>query len=67
MPADNFTAVSILCADSGVGDALSTSVYNMTYEEGLAFVEGLENVEAMWIFSDKRIKYSSGFEKSLVQ
>ena len=67
MPAEHFTAVSILCGDSGIGDALSTSVYNMSYEEGLAFVESLENVEAMWVFSDRTIKYSSGFEKSLVE
>lgn len=64
-PAQNFTAVSILCSDSGRADALSTSVYNMTYEEGLSFIENLEGTEAMWIFPDKTIKYSSGFEKSL--
>lgn len=67
LPAENFTAVSILCADSGIADALSTSVYNMTYEEGLSFIEGLEGVEAMWIFKDRTIKYSSGFEKSLAE
>lgn len=64
-PADHFTAVSILCEDSGKADALSTSVYNMSYEEGLSFIEGLENVEAMWILPDESIKYSSGFEKSV--
>lgn len=65
MPAKHFTAVSILCPDSGIADALSTSVYSMTFQEGLNFIEGLEGVEAMWIFDDKMIEYSSGFEKSL--
>lgn len=62
MPAENFTAVSILCPDSGIADALSTAVYNMTFEEGISFIEGLDGVEAMWVFPDKTIKYSSGFE-----
>lgn len=67
MPADHFTAVSILCKDSGRADALSTAVFNMTYEDGYSFVEGLEGVEAMWVFEDESIKYSSGFEKNLAK
>lgn len=39
----------------------------MTYEEGLSFIEALDGVEAMWIFDDKTIKYSSGFEKNLAE
>lgn len=26
-------------------------------------VEGLDGVEALWVFSDHTMKYSSGFEK----
>jgi thiamine biosynthesis lipoprotein len=66
-PAENFRAVSILCEDSGRADGLSTAVFNMTYEEGLAFIEGLSGVEAMWMLSDETIYYSSGFEKNLVE
>lgn len=66
-PADHFRAVSILCEDSGRADALSTSIYNMSYEEGLSFVESLEGVEGMWILQDKSIKYSSGFEENLAE
>lgn len=62
MPADYFASVSIITKDSGVADALSTSVYNMPYKEGLAFVNALEGVEAMWIMEDGSIQYSENFE-----
>lgn len=63
MPADYFASVSIVTADSGMGDALSTSVYNMPFEEGLAFVNSLEGVEAMWVLHDGSVRYSENFEK----
>lgn len=62
MPSEYFTAVSIVCHDSGMADLLSTAIYNMSFEEGLALIEGLKDTEALWIFPDKSIKYSSGFE-----
>jgi len=67
MPADYFPAVSIITKDSGVADALSTSVFNMPLEEGMAFVNSLEDVEAMWILEDGSIKYSDGFSKYIVE
>lgn len=67
MPADYFQSVSVITKDSGVADALSTSVYNMPYEEGLAFVNGLEGVEAMWIMGDGSIRYSENFEAYVVE
>lgn len=67
MPADYFSSVSIVTTDSGRADALSTSVFNMPFEEGLAFVNGLEGVEAMWILSDGSVVLSAGFESYLVQ
>jgi thiamine biosynthesis lipoprotein len=65
MPAEYFTAVSIICEDSGLADALSTAIYNMSYEKGLALIESLDNVEALWIFRDGSRKYSDGFEALL--
>ena len=61
-PAKYFTAVSIICKDSGVADALSTAVFCMPFEEGLEFINSLPETEAMWIFSDKTVKYSDNFE-----
>lgn len=62
MPSDYFTAVTILCKNSGMADALSTAVFNMPYEEGKEFVESLPDTEALWVFKDGDIKYSTGFE-----
>lgn len=61
-PARYFTAVSIICKDSGVADALSTAVFCMPFEEGLEFINSLPDTEAMWIFSDKTVRYSDNFE-----
>lgn len=65
MPSEYFTAVSIICEDSGMADLLSTAIYNMPYEEGLTLIEGLENTEALWVFHDGSMKYSSGFNSLL--
>jgi thiamine biosynthesis lipoprotein len=62
MPSEYFTAVSIVCEDSGMADALSTAIYNMPYEEGKALIESLDNTEALWILPDGELKYSSNFE-----
>lgn len=61
-PSAYFESVSILCADSGRADALSTAVFNMAFDQGKAFVEELPGVEAMWVFQDGRQEYSKGFE-----
>ncbi len=62
MPSEYFTAVSIICENSGLADALSTSIYNMSYEEGLQLIEELPNTEALWVLKNGDMKYSSGFE-----
>lgn len=67
MPANYFASVSIVTKDSGTADALSTSVFNMPFEEGLAFVNSLENVEAVWVLNDGSIAYSDNFEQYLVK
>lgn len=67
MPADYFASVSIITEDSGMADALSTSVYNMPFEEGLAYVNRMDGVEAMWIFEDGSIRYSEHFEDYVAQ
>lgn len=59
-PADYFVSVTILCKDSGMADALA-KIFNMPYEEGLALIESLPDTEALWVFPDGALKYSSGF------
>lgn len=64
-PAEYFTAVTIICLDSGMADALSTAVYNMPYKRGLALIESLPDVEALWLFPDGEQKFSAGFMEYL--
>ena len=61
MPAQGYTSVSVICPDSGMGDALSTALFCMSFEDGLALVESLDSVEAMWVSEDLGQKVSSGW------
>lgn len=67
MPANYFSAISIICDNSGMADSLSTALFNMPYEDGLALINSIENAEAIWIFKDGSIKYSENFEKYIVE
>lgn len=67
MPPNYFSAVSIICDHSGLADALSTALFNMSYEDGLSLINSLENAEAMWIYKDGTIQYSEHFEDYIVE
>lgn len=62
MPPEYYSSVSVITKDSGIADALSTSLFSMEYEAGLDLVESLDGVEAMWIEKDGNIRYSRGFK-----
>ena len=51
MPASYFSSITILTANSGLADALSTALFSMSYEDGLALVERIGAVEVLWISS----------------
>ena len=52
MPAGYFASVTVITPDSGLADALSTALFCMSYEEGLALVQNLDNVQVLWIQAD---------------
>jgi thiamine biosynthesis lipoprotein len=60
-PARYSASVSVLCADSGEADALSTGLFCMTVADGLALAEARPGVEAIWLSSAKTTTLSSGF------
>jgi thiamine biosynthesis lipoprotein len=62
-PSEYFTAVTIICKDSGMADALSTAVFNMPFEKGLKFINDLPDTEALWVMKNGEIRYSTNFEK----
>ena len=63
MPSENFKSVSVICADSGVADALSTTLFCMRYEEGLELLEHCLDTEVMWVLPDGERLYTDGFKK----
>lgn len=54
--------VTIFSESSMVGDALSTTSFVLGLEEGMALIESLEDVEAVFITTDYTLHYSSGLK-----
>ena len=67
MPPEYFSAVSIITDHSGMADALSTALFNMSFEEGLALINSIEGTEAIWVYADGSIKYSNNFKQYIVE
>lgn len=65
MPWNEYQAVTILCRDSAMADALSTAVFNMPLEQGQALIESMEDTEAFWVMPDGEEISSSGFDAYL--
>jgi thiamine biosynthesis lipoprotein len=60
---NNVSEVTIVSSDSLTGDCLSTTCFVLGVEDGLALIESIDGVEAMFVDGDGNITYSSGFEK----
>ena len=63
MPAEGFLSVSVICNDSGFGDALSTALFCLPLKEGMEFVESLPETEAMWVTEQGTKTVSSGWNE----
>lgn len=66
-PKNDFTSISVLTKDSGLADALSTALFNMSYEEGKNLISSLDGVEALWVTNTYEILYSNGFKDIIVE
>lgn len=63
MPAEGFTAVSVISESSAVADALSTALFILPLDVGQKLIGGIPNTYAVWVMPDGSVKYSPGFEK----
>ena len=62
-PFDNqIIGISIISEKSADGDALSTLVFGLGLEDGLAYVNEREDVEAVFIMKDQAVYISDGLE-----
>lgn len=65
-PSEYMASVSVICNDSALADALSTTLFNMSIEDGKALIEKTDGCEAVWVDKDYNATYSSGFENYTV-
>ncbi|MDE5670442.1 MAG: FAD:protein FMN transferase [Eubacterium sp.] len=63
MPSEYVASVSVICNNSALGDAFSTTLFNMSIEDGKKLVEATDGVEAVWIDKEYNKTCSSGFDK----
>ena len=61
MPSTYWRSVTIVCNDSGLADTLSTALFLMEREAGLALLEQCDAM-AMWVDAEGNVFYSPGFE-----
>jgi thiamine biosynthesis lipoprotein len=60
-PVDNGLLSVTIIGDSSIdADALSTSLFALGFEAGLALAESLANTEAIFVFTDLRVRVTSG-------
>ena len=64
MPAQYFRSVSVVCADSGLADALSTALFLLPLEEGQKLAQAC-NAEVLWITVQGEEFMTSGFREML--
>ena len=62
-PEEVYRGVSILCEDSGVADALSTTLFLMTPDEAMALIETVPDADCILIEMDGTMHKSSGLDK----
>lgn len=58
-PENRYISVSIIFPDSGVADALSTALFNMSEEEGRKILEDISG-EAIWVYPDGHVSQTDG-------
>jgi len=63
MPPNYMKSVTVITNDSALGDALSTTLFLMSIEEGKEYIKQFNNVEAIWYTNDNTIIKSDGFDK----
>ena len=61
-PSEYWRSATIVCADSGLADALSTALFLLPQEEGQQLLD-LCGAEAMWVDAEGNMFYSPGFEE----
>ena len=59
---NELAGVSIVTEDACTADALSTTVFAMGLEEGTAFIEAMDGVDAIFVTRDGEVSWTSGLD-----
>jgi len=62
---NDLMAVTVVSEKSVDGDGLSTTCFSLGLERGMAYIDSLEGVEALFITRDEELHYSKNWEKFL--
>ena len=60
LPSTHFSSVSVFTKNSGLADALSTALFCMSYEEGLALINKIGSVDVIWVYPNGDVKMTDG-------
>ncbi len=64
-PSEYMHGVTVVAPDSGIADLLSTALFNMSYQDGRALADSLEDVEAYWVLNDGTVMMTDGMARML--
>ncbi|MDD4311612.1 MAG: FAD:protein FMN transferase [Eubacteriales bacterium] len=67
MPSVRYDSVTVISSDSALADALTTGLFCMPIDEGMALVEQLPDTEALWVLPDGTQQMSGGFSTYIVK
>ncbi|QWB99676.1 FAD:protein FMN transferase [Mycoplasmatota bacterium] len=65
-PGGHALAVSIITRETALSDILSTAIFLMDYDEGLDYVNSIDDLEAIWYFSEDDIRMSEQADDYIV-
>ena len=60
MPSKHFSSVSVFTKNSALADALSTALFCMSYDEGLALINSIGGIDVIWVLPDGSVKMTDG-------
>lgn len=67
MPSVLYDSVTVISSDSALADALTTGLFCMPMEDGMALIEQLPDTEALWVLADGTQQMSGGFSAFLTK
>lgn len=65
MPGNYHRGVTVLAKDAAVTEYLATELFLLSYEEGRALIDSLDEIEALWVREDNTVKATDGMKDRL--